>query len=354
MSGKQWLIRVLVITLTILIMLGGIVYLWDPYNYYRINDGKLKYVASAYIDAGIIRNAEYDAAMIGSSVSQNFDVQRFRDKMGIELVKVNTGGISLEQRDLFYQALERENKADIYFIEVAISTFNAPDDKLEDTPVYLYDDCVWNDYKYLYGYETWMRGMPVSMAYFGMELLGIKTGTMHNLESVDNVGDWYYRKKVGKTIFLNNYLAGSGSISKQSVDGMYERMINNVDKKLTTIIKEDNQYVFYFPPYSAALWSDAESAGYAEIWYDVKQYCIEKLLDYPNVEVYDFQYTDEICNLENYRDVTHYGKSLNDWMTDCFASGEWRITAYSDIERNIERLKTLVMDFRSDNCDWIK
>lgn len=353
MSNKSWVRKLIIISLGLLVIMGLIVYLWDPYNYYRIKDGRLKYVASVYIDAGIIRNAEYDSAMIGSSVSQNFDVQEFRDKVGINLVKINTGGISLEQRDLFYQALEDAGKTDTYYIEVAISTFNAEEDLLEDTPVYLYDENKWNDYKYLFGYDTWLRGMPISFAFAGLDIAGIEMDTMHNLESVDYVGDWYYRNKVGKEVFMNNYLSGSGSISKQEHQGMYERMIDNVDRKLTTVIDEDNKYIFYFPPYSAALWSDAESAGYAEIWYEVKKHIVQRLVEYPNVEVYDFQYTEKICNLEHYRDVTHYGKELNDWMVDCFASGKNRVDL-DNIDENIETLRKLITEFREENREWLK
>lgn len=353
MSDKNWVKRWVILSLSVLLVMGLLVYLWDPYNYYRMKDDRLKYVASAYIDAGIIRNADYDAAMIGSSVSQNFDVQMFRDKMDINLVKINTGGITLEQRDLFYQALEDAGKTNTYYVEVAISAFNAEDDLLEDTPAYLYDHNKWNDYKYLYGYETWLRGMPISLAYSGLDLAGVKIKTMHNLENVDYVGDWYYRKPVGKDVFLKSYLSGSGSISKQEHQGMYERMIANVDKKLTTIIDEDNVYVFYFPPYSAALWSDAESSGYASIWYQVKKYIMQQLVEYPNVEVYDFQYTEEICNLEHYRDVTHYGKELNDWMVGCFATGEYRVNR-SCIDKNVNALEQLIVKFREDNRDWIK
>ena len=353
MSDKNWVKRFLMNSLCVLLAMGTLVYLWDPYTYYRIVDGRLKYVASAYIDAGIIRNAEYDVAMIGSSVSQNFDVQMFREQVGGNLVKINTGGISLEQRDLFYEALELAGKTDTYYIEVAISAFNNGDDLLEDTPTYLYDDNQWNDYRYLYGYETWLRGIPISFAYSALALVNIEIDTMHNLKNVDYVGDWYYRNAVGKEVFLNNYFSGSGRISKQKHEGMYERMIENVDKKLTTIIDESNNYIFYFPPYSAAFWSDAESAGYAEIWYEVKEYIIRKLLEYSNVEVYDFQYTDEISNLEHYRDVTHYGKELNDWMIECFASGENRVEAQS-LKDNIKRLKDLVRVFRKENEEWIK
>ena len=42
------------------------------------------------------------------------------------------------------------NKTDKYYIEVSLSSFNAEDDSLDDTPVYLYDDNIWNDVEYVF------------------------------------------------------------------------------------------------------------------------------------------------------------------------------------------------------------
>lgn len=336
-----------------LIVMGLIVYIWDPYNYYRIEDGKLKYVASAYIDAGVIRNADYDTAIIGSSMSQNFDPQLFRDLLNENVVKVNTGGISLEQRDLFYNAIEDTAKANKYYIEVAVSTFNLPDDDLSDTPVFLYDDTKWNDFKYLYGYETWLRGMPISVAYKILDVLNIEIDTMHNLKSVDNIGDWHYRHTYGKEVVKGKYLSGEDAISEQNLENMYGRMIQKADSKLKGIIEEDNEYVFFFPPYSALFWYNGEYEGYGEEWYKVKAYIIEQLLQYPNVKIYDFQYADFIDDLDLYRDSTHYKREINDWMVECFNKSKYQVTKENYMD-GIFKLQEKVDWFSEENVSWLK
>lgn len=352
MSDKKFVVYTITMTTVILLCMGVFVYIWDPCNYYRIEDNRLKYVASAYIDAGIIRNAEYDTAIIGSSMSQNFDVQLFRDKLGINPVKINTGGITLEQRDLFYHAIENTNKTDNYYIEIALTKFNEETDSLDDTPVYMYDDNTWNDFKYLYGYETWMRSVPISLAYSSLDTLGIKIESMHNLENVDYVGDWYYRSKTGRDIVKKKYLSGIDAVSAQDMDGICERMMKNVDDKLTTVIDEDNRYVFYFPPYSALFWHDAKVKGYADVYYAVKEHILETLLEYQNVKVFDFQYAPYICNLNNYRDTTHYSKAVSDFMVDCFGNKKYIVTK-ENYKEGLSELKRKVIRFSEDNADWL-
>lgn len=352
MSDKKFTVSTIILSAVILLCMGIFIYVWDPCNYYRIKDNRLKYVASAYIDAGIIRNAEYDTAIIGSSMSQNFDMQLFRDKLNINPVKINTGGITLEQRDLFYDAVENTNKADYYYIEIALTKFNEDMDTLEDTPVYMYDDNQWNDFKYLFGYETWLRAVPISLAYAGLDALNLKIKTMHNLENVDYVGDWYYRSETGSEIVKSKYLSGVDAVSVQNLDGMYERMMENVDAKLTTIIEEDNKYVFYFPPYSALFWHDSDKRGCADIYYAVKEHILEILLRYPNVKVFDFQYAPFICDLDHYKDTTHYNKDINDFMVDCFANSTYIVTEMN-YKEGISELKRLVDSFKNSNTDWL-
>ena len=47
-------------------------------------------------------------------------------------------------------------------------------------PDYLMDDNPWNDYRYLLGYETWMRFIPIDIALSGAKALEIlPAGKIH-------------------------------------------------------------------------------------------------------------------------------------------------------------------------------
>ena len=358
MTEKKFIQKVISAVIVTLIIMGILVYLWDPYGYYRIRDNRIMYVASAYIDAGIIKNADYDSAIIGSSMSQNFNPETFRRCLGINPVKICTGGLTLEQRDLFYETLERSRKKRMlkkgrYFVEIGLSGFNSEDDDMSDTPLYLYDDNTLNDYRYLLGYETWMRAMPVSAGYALAEKLDIDMDTRHNIESIDNVGDWYTRYELGRDRVIKKYKNKIDAIAYQNTEGMYERMCENVDKKLTGIIDDGNEYVMYFPPYSVLFWCYAKEAGYADVYLSVKQHILDVLSQYDNVRVYDFQSADFITDLDNYRDSSHYGRHISELMAECFA-GDNYLTDEKKAPASAAKLKEMMSEFEKENESWMK
>ena len=58
----------------------------------------------------------------------------------------------------------------------------------------------------------------------------------------------------------------------------------------------------------------------------------------PNVTVYDFQAIPEICDLDNYKDITHYSAQINEYMVDCFANKKYIVTS-DTIDKSIDDLK---------------
>jgi len=175
---------------------------------------------------------------------------------------------------------------------------------------------------------------------------------MHNLENVDYVGEWYYRRTLGMENVINDYYSKGGVISTQAIDHIDERMASNINTKLLTILNADNDYVFFFPPYSILFWYDAYSKGYGEAFLKAKQAIVDAFASYPNVEIYDFQATDYVMDLDNYVDGVHYRKEMNDLMVECFADGHYKTN--SDLcKKNKEKLEIMVENFMLHNSEWL-
>lgn len=89
----------------------------------------------------------------------------------------------------------------------------------------------------------------------------------------------------------------------------------------------DTQFIFFFPPYSAAHWYQFYTQGQMEYHLQQKKALAEALLPYGNVEIYDFQArTEWICDLNQYIDAKHYGPDINDAMAEEMAAGLSRVT----------------------------
>ena len=103
-------------------------------------------------------------------------------------------------------------------------------------------------------------------------------------------------------------------------------MKTRFDEYISQLDFENGEYTFFFPPYSALYWNYAREAGNAETYLAFKAYAEEKLLEYENVRVFDFQNADFMTDLDNYKDYTHYAPEINNWMLGCFANGKYLLT----------------------------
>ena len=92
LSSARWLRRFLALTLAVLAVLAVLVYVIDPYSHYRAYDHKYK-LDKIFSVPGVVRNFDYDTIIIGSSMTQNFDMDSFRRELGQNPIKATLGGM---------------------------------------------------------------------------------------------------------------------------------------------------------------------------------------------------------------------------------------------------------------------
>ncbi len=353
-SAKKWLTGLLALILSILVCLGIAAYLIDPYFAYRFRDDTY-IISSQFAMPGIIKNADYDSAVIGSSMIQNFNMNSFRENLDCMPIKLSNGGISLTEMSKLYTLLKNEGKSQRYYFCLDLYLFSYHENEDNDrTPDYLTDDNYLNDYRYLLGYATWMRFIPVDLAYVAMDKLDISLPEKFSQsKKLDYLEDWSLDAVIGQEAVIDDYLTGTHNVSSVDLNNLYDRMIQRADTFMQSIDLSDGDYTFFFPPYSALFWYTAESEGYFDTYLAVKSYMIEVLAEKENVKVYDFQNEEWIADLNNYCDMSHYGPDINEWMIDCFADGYCLIQASGSDERN-SQLEQIVDNFTSANSDWLK
>lgn len=353
LSCKRFLTSFVLLCLAALLLLAGVVYLYDPFLYYRMPQGRFIVNNYRFTNAGIVKNADYDAAVIGSSMTQNFDLDLMRAKLGVNPIKVTVGGMSVEGMDLTYTQLARVGKAKTLYVCLDLPSLNKQTESLASYATYLYDDNPLNDYKYLLGYETWMRLLPLSVAFNLLEQSGRKLPQFYGTYDIDHIGEWYEDAVFGAEILKKAYRKSSGSISAQSLEQIDARMAENTDRVLDPMLKDaDMEFVFFFPPYSQLFWHEAQSAGYFDAYLTAKYYIAEKLSGYDNVRLYDFQALPQTADLDHYKDVTHYDKSLNNLMVECFATGFCRVDE-TIIAAAQDTLRARLARFQKENAAWL-
>ena len=346
MSSEKWLLRLLICVVCILCILAGTVYIMDPYLHYRITDDSY-YLHYRFVVPGIIRNDDYDTVIIGSSMTQNFQMDDFRQKLDADPIKVTLSGMTLPDMKTLTSYVCQTGKTENFYICMDYSTF-ANDVGPEESilPPYLVDDSVWNDYRYWFGYETWMRFIPVDLAFTGLKAAGFDISRYEDRIRIDRLEEWGHNFTFSEEMALREYDPDSPDWY-QDTSTLEERLQHNFLSYVALLDLSQGDYTFFFPPYSCCLWHGTENYDYMDEYMRFKAYVVNYFADYDNVRVFDFQCAPFTTDMNNYKDVTHYSPEINAWMVDCFVSGDYLVTS-DTIGQSIDQLYTNLEQFRTD------
>lgn len=334
-SAKWFLTRLLACVLVVLTLMGAFLYALDPYLAYHASP--YPYIISdRFSMTGLIRHSEYDAILIGSSMSQNFDMDLMREKLGLNPLKAVKGGLTISEMQLLNDLAVKTGKAQRVFLNIDLTRFNEIDEAEEYYPAYLYNDTVLDDYQYLFGYEAWMRYMPLDLIVIGAKSAHITLPSLLQKKSnPDLIGYWADRETFSEQVVLNKYAKNIDAVAAQNTEGMYARMVENLDRLLAAKpFAEGVQYDLFLPPYSALYWAHTMREGYFEALCDFRAHLAKRLSAYENVRLFDFQGMEMIEDLNRYKDNTHFDPATNDRMVECFASGEYAASEASVTESN--------------------
>lgn len=323
LSSAQWLRRFLALALAVLALLAAAVYIIDPYYNYRAYDHKYK-LDKIFSVPGVVKNYDYDAIVIGSSMTQNFNMDSFREELGQDTVKATLGGITSTEISALFKLAQDSGHAQTYYICIDNSVLSSGSTE-QRFPEYLMDFNIFNDYKYFWGYEAWMRFIPLDLALLTADSLGIQLPERFDeARSIDLMGDWAYRYEFSADRVLKVYRESeNGAAINVDMAGISRDALANCESFVESLDLSRGDIVFFFPPYSSLLWYSNMQSGELELSLELKRHFMELVEGYDNVKVYDFQGADFTADLDNYMDMSHYSPEINDFMVSCFASGDY-------------------------------
>ena len=172
----------------------------------------------------------------------------------------------------------------------------------------------------------------------------------------DVLGNRVEKQKFGADIVKEGYLDETKTVSKQNTEGMRDRLSNRLDVFIQNCDFEQNsdiEYIFVMPPYPALYWYNAQQEGYYDILMDFKKEVVNKLSKYNNVRIIDMHAIDGIADLNHYKDITHYDMILQEQIVDRIKD-ETNDLNMEDIEESIQKLNSILEQFKEENQDWLK
>lgn len=340
---RNWLTVSIGIILSILIFN----FIVDPFEYYRKATFYKTYYDSneRYRNPGLIKNYEYSSVLIGSSMTQNFLISDL-NKIIPNPIKLTARGMSPYEINIILNTVIK-NKTNInkFLIGIDISTyFNKPESLISgaEIPYYLYDNNIYNDYKYLVNISTIKKSFNVLKKSINF----INNDPLYKYEYMFQ-WEHLYKNKFGiKYKDMYNELNNKNNLKLKKF--IYKDAKLNFDKNILNIIKKypNKDYILFFPPYSALEYIKWKKIGIFEKYIKFKKYLYNVSLKNNNLVLYDFQVaTKIILNFSKYKDLTHYNQSINTWMTDKINKKEYMVTDSSFNNNLIIMKKNLLLEY---------
>ncbi len=323
-SYKKWSLLLALGCSLCIFLIGLLTILVDPYFHYHapIQGISCRMREERYTNPGIARNFKYDAIISGTSMTKNFKTSQFDELFQVNSVKMPIpGGQLADIKELADLSFSSDNSISLVMLSIdadrLISDYNKKND--EETPAYLYDRNPFNDGGYL-----------LNKSIFIQDTMGNLIRTIKNVPSTSMDEYSSFSFETGADA-VKKSLEEVIPAEEQKIYSKQDRNLvrSNISVNYGELVEEhpDTTFIFFFSPYSMAFWEQKVLTGDAAELLQAKQDAANILLEFENVEIYDFssmiQWTGD---LSNYSDSIHYDQQISEEILEYIAEGKNRIT----------------------------
>lgn len=335
MKNKHWACLCLAVLIGALLLLSALVIAIDPFQVYRLATRYMPPIdntTQVYANAGIVRHYDYDSAIVGTSVTENFRPSQMDEALGGRFIKLCTSaGTAYNHALLLRLAFEtHELRRVVYGLDV-YSMIAGLEETGSDVPMYLYDHNPLNDVQYWLNRSVLGSFLPRCLRAWGQT----------QDDSIrDSMYCWAGRDDYGLVALYNAQFTAPEAI--YPADRYVSAAQANLETHILPFIAAhpETQFDFFFPPYSAAEWSSMQSKGTLESMLALRGLCYDALSAYDNVTVHDFAArADWVLDLNNYKDTLHYGQWINDAIVCDIAAGTCVVTAREQLDAATAQLR---------------
>ena len=335
-TRKRWAIFTLTAAILLLSLCALTVYLVDPFEHYRESAILPLYDQESYNNPGIAKNYDYNAVILGTSMVEMSHPSVIDECFGVSSVKLPMRGSHTAQMGWQLAHVLDTHELKLAILAVDAYSLMGPPDDMEEIYDYLWNDSVPDDVSYLLNLDVLLVRVPRML-----RNLGRSTATKR-----DDMYQWTDVTFSAQSVFDSF----SFQPQREMTDPDYrlERSTENIRRHIETYVAAHPETTFkiYMPPYSVAYWYVMTRGGLSEQQYRSRARVCELLLDYPNVEIYDYSSRLEwITALDNYFDYSHHSGAISDAIMRAMAAGENRVTSIEDMAEGSARIRQAVEDF---------
>lgn len=328
MNRKKWAVSLISLYVAVMLLIGGVVVIVDPYFHYHAPIKGLSYSLEDvfYVNDGVSKHFKYNAIITGTSMTRDFKTGEADELFDKDFVRLTYHGEGFKRiGNSLVTAIDANEDLDFVIWGVDTMWLIADEDweGYEEYPDYLFDDIWWNDVNYLYNKEIlWKDVVPEVIRSIQQK----PADTFDDYAATDN--------GMGKENVLRQYERPSREEKpdgQEETDDLFTTMERTLAQNVLPVIESNPDVTFYifFPPYSICWWDGLNQRGTDVMMrrIDMEQYVIEHLLAYDNVRLFSFFNNHElICNLNNYVDEAHYTGNISSQILIWMKEGEYELT----------------------------
>ena len=353
MKNKSFIILFLTILLGGLAFVAAANIVIDPIFHYHapLKGVSYKLDDERYQNNGIVKHFDYDAIITGTSMTENFKTSQLDSLFGTRSIKTCfMGGSYLEISDNIRTALEAN--PDIRMVVRASDQFDIINDPNKhpstdpettfEYPWYIIDNNPFNDVEYV-----------LNKSLFSDTLNNIKATLTHVPSTTfDEYMNWEAGYTFSKDTVLSTYVRPERTADNQPITEEDRALLQaNVQQNIIDLANDYPNVTFYIwiPPYSVAYYDQENLAGKLMRDMDAMEAEIEMLVDVPNIRLFGFADREDIVtNLDLYKDVIHYGSSVNEEVLNCMAEDKGLLTA-DNYKSYMEEVRDFYMNYNYDS-----
>ncbi len=160
MATKRWALATLITLAALLALCAAAVYIVDPFEHYRESAILPLYDQESYNNPGIVRNYEYNAAILGTSMVEMSHPSVIDACFGVTSVKLPMRGSHTAQMGWQLAHIFETRELELAILAVDAYSLMGPPDDMEEIFPYLWNDNPLDDVNYLLNRDVLLVKIP--------------------------------------------------------------------------------------------------------------------------------------------------------------------------------------------------
>ncbi|MDO4571934.1 MAG: hypothetical protein Q4C13_01090 [Clostridia bacterium] len=310
-------------SLALLLLAAAVVYVFDPlYQYHLPWFGLgMPIYNEQYQNAGLARQLDYDALILGSSMVKSQRASWFSEAYGCKAVMLPFASSYLPDYSMLLDTAYGSRELKHVFLCLDLYALREDADyQYYSYPEYLYDDNRRNDVQYLLNRDVLLELLP---QYFAACDTAVPLDEAFSLE-----GLWTFGRAYALASYSGRHRAGpsaGGMKPRETFLAQCEGALTNITRHIEA--HPETVFHIFLPPYSILHWDKYMLDGDTEAMFGVLERTADILLSYENVRLFCFLGMDEvITELDYYHDEMHFNEAAARRMFESMAAGEYELT----------------------------